>query len=499
MEGLINRQYVGARYVPKLMGEWNKSLQYEALSVVTYLGNSFTSKVSVPANIDISNEKYWVNTGNYNAQVEEYRQETIALRKSMVVKRITDYGANTALNDNTTFIQNAIDDCAKNGYALYVPVGTFNTTRLIAKDGLVLFGTDMNSSILHFTDGGFTGDPDNHNFFNGGLIENLTITGNNIDNQTGFDMCMITSRINKCIAKNFNGYGFDMRDPESVDVYQPLVNNGETHGLSNCSASFCGTGFRLRSWDGLYENLVASRCTNGVDIYSGKLTNVHAWGFSGFGINVSGGNTQLCNVEIEAAITKNISGALIITGSDISISGLRLWNININAFLIWCNNCSNVSISDLVIGEAGTLTSEDATKVQVIGGTANNIYVQGLINSSYTSGVGYSVTGDGVFLLTGNSNLTNVVTPTNGVSLLYNKIKTLTKNVAYTGAPVNLAGVISEYSNYDILSAKIVNYQGNGRCNIYTYNNVYFMQLFDNEGANLPGDRSYTITFDLLV
>lgn len=76
MEGLINRQYVGARYVPKIMGEWNKSLQYEALSVVTYMNNSFTSKVPVPANIEITNTDYWVNTGNYNAQVEEYRKET---------------------------------------------------------------------------------------------------------------------------------------------------------------------------------------------------------------------------------------------------------------------------------------------------------------------------------------------------------------------------------------------------------------------------------------
>lgn len=74
--GLINTQYVGARYVPKIMGEWNKALQYEALSVVTYMGNSFTSKVPVPANVDITNEDYWVNTGNYNAQVEAYRKET---------------------------------------------------------------------------------------------------------------------------------------------------------------------------------------------------------------------------------------------------------------------------------------------------------------------------------------------------------------------------------------------------------------------------------------
>ena len=83
MNGLINRQYVGARYVPKVMGEWNKALQYEALSIVTYQGNSFTSKIPVPANIDISNKTYWVNTGNYNAQVEAYRQQTSQLENHL--------------------------------------------------------------------------------------------------------------------------------------------------------------------------------------------------------------------------------------------------------------------------------------------------------------------------------------------------------------------------------------------------------------------------------
>lgn len=83
MNGLVNRQYVGARYVPKIMGEWNKALQYEALSVVTHVGNSFTSKVPVPANIDITNTDYWINTGNYNAQVEAYRQQTAQVKNDL--------------------------------------------------------------------------------------------------------------------------------------------------------------------------------------------------------------------------------------------------------------------------------------------------------------------------------------------------------------------------------------------------------------------------------
>lgn len=91
MTELINRQYVGARYVPKLMGEWNKALQYEPLSIVTHLGNSFTSKIPVPVNIDITNNDYWVNTGNYNAQVEEYRREALEAKQLAI-------NTNTALN-----------------------------------------------------------------------------------------------------------------------------------------------------------------------------------------------------------------------------------------------------------------------------------------------------------------------------------------------------------------------------------------------------------------
>lgn len=68
------RQYVGARYVPQIMGDWNDQTVYEPLSVVTYNFGSYTSKKAVPAGVEPTNEEYWALTGQYNAQVEEYRQ-----------------------------------------------------------------------------------------------------------------------------------------------------------------------------------------------------------------------------------------------------------------------------------------------------------------------------------------------------------------------------------------------------------------------------------------
>ena len=71
--------YVGNRYVPKIMGEWNKNKLYEPLSIVQYQGNSFTSRQYVPVGVEITNEEFWASTGNYNAQVEHYRQNVVNL------------------------------------------------------------------------------------------------------------------------------------------------------------------------------------------------------------------------------------------------------------------------------------------------------------------------------------------------------------------------------------------------------------------------------------
>lgn len=78
------RQYVGARYVPKFAEptEWNKGYAYEALTIVTHNGNSYTSKKAVPVGIELTNTEYWASTGIYNQQVETYRQEVEGVKNA---------------------------------------------------------------------------------------------------------------------------------------------------------------------------------------------------------------------------------------------------------------------------------------------------------------------------------------------------------------------------------------------------------------------------------
>ena len=107
----MNRQYIGARYVPKFADPiaWDKANSYEALTIVTYLNNSYTSKKPVPANTEITDTEYWVVTGNYNAQVEEYRQETEKVKEDINNEKIDRENADIALQekiDNITDSQN---------------------------------------------------------------------------------------------------------------------------------------------------------------------------------------------------------------------------------------------------------------------------------------------------------------------------------------------------------------------------------------------------------
>lgn len=76
-------QYIGARYVPLIKGEWDSTITYEPLSVVLYQGASYTSICNVPIGIPPTNTAFWALTGNYNAQVELYRQEVARIKEEL--------------------------------------------------------------------------------------------------------------------------------------------------------------------------------------------------------------------------------------------------------------------------------------------------------------------------------------------------------------------------------------------------------------------------------
>ena len=53
-----------------------------------------------------------------------------------------------------------------------------------------------------------------------------------------------------------------------------------------------------------------------------------------------------------------------------------------------CYNCINLTITNLLVGKAGTLNNDyaDPKSIQLIGGTVTNIIMTGVINDSFTNG-----------------------------------------------------------------------------------------------------------------
>ena len=123
------KHYVGARYVPKFASpvEWAANTSYEALTIVTFNNASYTSKVQVPPTVGnpADNPQYWALTGNYNAQIEEYRQITAQVQS----------GLNQEITDRTnadTALQTAIEELDTVTPEMYGAVGDGTTDDITA-------------------------------------------------------------------------------------------------------------------------------------------------------------------------------------------------------------------------------------------------------------------------------------------------------------------------------------------------------------------------------
>lgn len=136
--------YIGARYVPIFAGEWSETSAYEPLTIVTYQGNSYTSRTYVPVGVSPTDSTYWAVTGNYNAQIEAYREEVANLRNDVASYKkrsvewinVVEYGAD---NTGATPI-NSVINSINVGNVLYFPKGTYLLDGQLNIDGYSIYG-----------------------------------------------------------------------------------------------------------------------------------------------------------------------------------------------------------------------------------------------------------------------------------------------------------------------------------------------------------------------
>lgn len=205
---MANRQYVGARYVPKFADpvEWNGALSYEALTIVTHLGNSFTSKKPVPAGVDIGNGEYWVNTGNYNEQVERYTQEVEAIKPYASYLNLRDFGAKGDGTDDTAAFNAWLTKLQETGNAGFIPEGNFTiSTPVQLNNPVTIIGAGKNSALVFSTDGFIFGEN-----VRGCVLSNFSIVTSNTSN-TG-----ITVKGNQHRLQNLYFHGANIESGNSA-------------------------------------------------------------------------------------------------------------------------------------------------------------------------------------------------------------------------------------------------------------------------------------------
>lgn len=149
---MANLQYIGARYVPKFYlnpddqsNDWKSGVLYEALMIVTYNNDSYTSKKVVPDDIGDpeNNPEYWACTTKYTAAlvalqntVAEISDDMDAIKNSIVIPQM--FGAvGDGISDDT----NAFKLMRDSGANIFIPEATYllsdeiTLTKVIADEG----------------------------------------------------------------------------------------------------------------------------------------------------------------------------------------------------------------------------------------------------------------------------------------------------------------------------------------------------------------------------
>lgn len=95
-------EYVGSRIVPKPCGEWDKTKEYEVLSVVLLpsSGDSYIARKDTPAGTDIGDEEYWMLCSEFNAQLKAL-SDTVSAINSSVTKLSSQVAANVSASTDS--------------------------------------------------------------------------------------------------------------------------------------------------------------------------------------------------------------------------------------------------------------------------------------------------------------------------------------------------------------------------------------------------------------
>ena len=388
---MANRQYIGARYVPKVFNnngssDWVSGIAYEPLTIVTLLGNSYTSVKPVPSTIGSPNlnPQYWANTGNYNAGMANLQNEIDALddRVDYLSNFVTPqmFGAK---GDGSTDDTEAIKECFESDLKyVYIPLGNYLVTDTIEiPDGFVVRGEGTLISRSEY-------------------YPKVNV-GNNCDVQINVD-------------EKMDSYSMPFDDHSNVIE----INNKSNVIIRDCKVINVGSRFAIHGYQStnitivncyvdtyVYGAICANTSCDGVKILHNTVLNGHGNAVNRYPIGVGGvtANSQIC---------KNV----IISDNYIEDDEPKWEGID-------SHGCVNLIITNNVIKNC-------LTGIAVVKG-ANDVVSENVIVANNT----YEFTKTGNF---GDSNTFGISceihTNSNGVIIANNIIKQTGNNGSVTGA-----------------------------------------------------------------
>ena len=450
--------YVGHRYVPKVMGEWDKTESYEGLSIVTNKGTSYTSKKRVPKGIDILNEEYWVVTGNYNAQIEEYRKdvrnikelfdtksdityvdETINTTKQELNKEINKKVNRTEYENNKQIIESNVNKNKDDINKLYnelelkeINVLMFNakgdgvTDDTVAINNAIDYAVENNINTVYFPSGIYMIKADAEE-----IIPNGSKGGINL--KSNITLKLDDNAILQAISNSAEGYNIiRAKESNNIKVIGGTI-KGERSNHSGSEGEW-GHGIHLKGcsnvyiqshiidcWgDGIYVggdgSTDDSKPTTNLIVENTVCDNNRRQGIS----IVSGKHIRLLNSDFI-----NTNGTLPESGIDIEPSHDR--HIVRDVKVIDCNFNNNAGTGFLIDGKSGSVediyvngiqANKNYRGIRARGIHAKNIELLNTIAKDNNGG--YEFTGD-----TTNITLVNAYSKNNNRGFIIDKIKDL--------------------------------------------------------------------------
>lgn len=510
------REYVGARYVPLFAepAQWSDTRTYEPLTIVMNEGNSYTSRQYVPLGIPLTDENYWALTGNYNAQVEAYRQEVKRLADEMaVLSKKTNYttpemyGAKgDGVADDTFFIQKAIDEAARLGYNCVYLSGNY----LVTSELKVPYNE---FSIIGFSKNEYS--PSLKSAFNGfSSIINISGYGFNIQNVVFTNINGTTENQNRTgVGLKFlrvtSDLDFEIRSCAFFYLNKGVSFVGGSTIISDCIFVYCNYGIyeelnelTLHSghywFDNKFHNIGLSGSTSSEECsciflqdakipeangvidnclvqhsshfivgnlmgFSVKNNHISANYYSaikatnGYEVDKNQVSTFISNNYFRNLFSATYSPLSIIDVSN--MSNVVVSNNSFNyckSYAVKFVNCQWVVVNNNYFNYAPFKTTEPIAGTIVFSNCTNNNVNGNVSKSSYTQNtpdVDYAVNCDtSAYIGTNNFDCVNV---TNGAYLISSKDTVIVKNASIQPLPISVKRVVNAQSLVVVLSGTV--------------------------------------------